>query len=444
MVSARVTPSPAAAPAAVADPARRRGARGSGSLIVALGALTTIAPLGTDMYIPGFPRMGVALHATDSAVQLSMTTFFVGIVLGQLFVGPLSDKIGRRRPMLVGTALFAVLSIVCAVAPNIEALDAARFLQGLAASAGMVLARAVVTDRFHGPELPRYFAMLAMVLGVAPVVAPLLGSLILGLAGWRTVFVVLAVIGALLTATVVVFVPESLPPERRSARGLGTTFGAMGTLLRHRAFVGYVLAGALATGAMFTYISGSSFVFERVYGTSASLYALVFATNAASMLTANSVFGRLSRRFSLNMLLTAAVSVAVAGALLQVLLLATVGGSMAGTWVSLVVIQSGIGAMFPASMSLGQAIGRRSAGAAAAVQGGSQFALGAVAAPLVGLFGAHSSAPMAVIQFVGLALALVALLGLARPWRREGELRHGPADIPSQQSATDLPAPQAG
>lgn len=404
-------------------PAGQAGAGRTGPLIVALGALTAFAPLGTDMYIPGFPDLGSSLHASDSAVQLSMTTFFAGIVLGQLFVGPLSDKIGRRRPLLVGTSLFAVLSVVCALAPNIATLDAARFLQGLAASAGMVLSRAVVTDRFHGPDLPRYFALLAMVLGVAPVVAPLIGSLVLTLSGWRTVFVVLAVIGVLLVATVVFAVPESLPPRRRHAGGLGGTFASMGRLLRRRAFVGYVLTSAFATGAMFTYISGSSFVFERVYGTSAAMYSLVFATNAASMLAANSLFGRLSRRVRLTTLLSGAVAVAAGGAVLQALLLATVGASMAGTWVSLVVVQAGIGGMFPASISLGQTLGRENAGAAAALQGGTQFAFGAVAAPLVGLFGSTSATPMAVIMLAALLCSVASLLALARPWRGEGDPR---------------------
>jgi DHA1 family bicyclomycin/chloramphenicol resistance-like MFS transporter len=287
----------------------------------------------------------------------------------------------------------------------------------------MVLSRAVVTDRFHGPDLPRYFSLLAMVLGVAPVVAPLIGSLVLTLSGWRTVFVVLAAIGVLLVATVVFAVPESLPPERRHAGGLGGTFASMGRLLRRRAFVGYVLTSAFATGAMFAYISGSSFVFERVYGTSAAMYSLVFATNAASMLAASSLFGRLSRRVRLTTLLSGAVAVAAGGAVLQALLLVTVGASMAGTWISLVVVQAGIGGMFPASISLGQLLGRENAGAAAALQGGTQFAFGAVAAPLVGLFGSTSATPMAVIMLVALLCSVASLLVLARPWRGEGDPR---------------------
>lgn len=156
-------------PAITAPPGR------VGVLIVLLGALTALAPLATDMYVPGFPEMGRTLHASDSAVQLSMTSFLAGLVIGQLLIGPLSDGLGRRRLLVSGTALFAVLSLVCASAPTIEMLVAARFLEGVAGAAGMVLARAVLTDRFHGPELPRYFSLLTMVLSVAPVAAPVIG-----------------------------------------------------------------------------------------------------------------------------------------------------------------------------------------------------------------------------------------------------------------------------
>ncbi|WP_307875324.1 multidrug effflux MFS transporter [Frankia nepalensis] len=414
-----------------------------GPLILVLGLLTAFSPLAIDMYIPGFPELGTTLHASDSAVQLSMTTFLAGIVLGQLFIGPISDSLGRRRLLLGGTGLVTVLSLVCAAAPNIETLVAARFLQGVAAAAGMVLARAVVTDRFHGPDLPRYFALLAMILGVAPIVAPLLGSLVLSVSSWRAVFVVLAVIGAALTATVALAVPESLPAKRRHTGGLGGTFAAMGRLLTRRAFVGYLLTGAFMAGALFTYISGSSFVFVRIFDTSTATYSLVFATNAAAMLAANTLFGRLSRRHRLNTLLAVAVAVAVAGAALQGLLLLTVGATMAGTWVCLIIILAGAGMSFPATMTLNQSLGRDNAGAAAALQGSGQFAAGAIGAPLVGVFGSTSVTPMAVIMLVSLVCAALALLTLARPWLGAGELRLAASQLPAPAGSGQI-AGQAG
>ncbi|GAA3791185.1 multidrug effflux MFS transporter [Streptomyces phyllanthi] len=389
-------------------------------LIALLGALTAIAPLATDMYVPGFPEMGRTLHASDSAVQLSMTSFLAGLVIGQLVIGPLSDGLGRRRLLVPGAALFAVLSLVCAFAPTIEMLVAARFLEGIAGAAGMVLARAVLTDRFHGPELPRYFSLLTMVLSVAPVVAPVIGGALLSAGGWRATFVALAVFGALLFLAILPGVPESLPPERRHQGGVAGTFHAMGRLLGHRGFLGCTLTLAFAAAALFACIAGSSFVFQEVYGTSAGLYSTIFAVNACGMLLAGAVFGVLARRLTMGTLLSASVGVAVAAVVVQVLLLVSVGGSLAGTWVTLFFAAFGIGGIFPAGMSLGQSLGREASGAASALLGGIQFLFGALASPLVGAFGTDSAMPMAATMLGSLLCAALCLVVLVRPWRGQG------------------------
>ncbi|WP_024800651.1 multidrug effflux MFS transporter [Nocardia sp. BMG51109] len=385
------------------------------ALIALLGALTAVAPLAIDMYVPGFPEMGRTLGASDSAIQLSMTAFLAGLVIGQLLIGPLSDSVGRRRPIIVGTALFAVFSLACAVAPNIAVLNVTRFLEGVAGAAGMVLARAVLTDRFHGPDLPRYFSMLTMVLGVAPVAAPVIGGAILSVGSWRIVFVALAVFGALLFVAVLPGVTETLPPEQRHSGGVGGTFRTMGKLVRHRAFLGCVLTLGGGAAALFTYISGSSFVFQEVYGTSATLYSLVFASNAVGIMLAGAVFGALSRRCSVGTLLSASIAIAAAAVVVHVLLLATVGGSLAATWICLFCTAFGIGGIMPGSMSLGQMLGRPATGAASALLGGGQFLFGAVAAPLVGAFGTGSAMPMAVIMLVALICAGLSLIFLVRP-----------------------------
>ncbi|MER7396430.1 multidrug effflux MFS transporter [Streptomyces sp. NPDC000151] len=405
---------PGTAPAA---PPKRAGA-----LIAVLGALTAVAPLATDMYVPGFPAMGASLHAGSSAIQLTMTAFLAGLVVGQLVIGPLSDSLGRRRLLLAGAAGFALFSLVCTVAPGVEVLTAARFLQGATGAAGMVLARAVLTDRFHGADIPRYFAVLSQILGVAPVAAPVLGGAVLSVSTWRAVFVVLTVIGVLLLLAVVAKVPESLPPERRHAGGVRGTFRAMGRLLGSRAFMGYVLVLGCTAAALFSYIAGSSFVFENLHGVSPTTYSLIFAVNAIGMLAAGAVFGRLARRVRLNVLLVAGVALALVGALAQVVVLAVAGETFAGTWLSLFVTTCGIGLVFPATMSLGQTLGRSAPGAASALLGGLQFLFGAIASPLVGLFGEDSSAPMALIMLGSLVAAGGCLLVLARPWRGAGEL----------------------
>ncbi|WP_217553524.1 multidrug effflux MFS transporter [Streptomyces sp. GbtcB6] len=392
------------------------------ALIAVLGALTAVAPLATDMYVPGFPALGKALGASSSAVQLTMTAFLAGLVVGQLVIGPLSDGLGRRRLLMAGSAGFVLCSVACAAAPDIAALTGARFLQGVAGAADMVLARAVLTDRFHGPELPRYFAVLSQVIGVAPIAAPVLGGVVLAVSTWRAVFAVLAVLGVLLLLAVVRAVPESLPPERRHGGGLAGTFRAMGALLAGRAFMGYVLVVALVSAAMFAYISGSSFVFENLHGVSSTTYSLIFATNAVAMLAAGASFARLAGRGTrLNTLLSAGVGIALLGALAQVLLVVTVGETLAGTWTTLFVTAGGIGLVFPSAMSIGQAVGRTAPGAASALLGGFQFLFGALTAPLVGVFGEDSSRPMALIMLSALVAAGLALVGLARPWEGCGE-----------------------
>ncbi|MFH8798300.1 multidrug effflux MFS transporter [Streptomyces sp. NPDC017936] len=421
-----ISPSPArptvahrtgeAEPTDPASPSRRSAL----ALVAVLGALTAVAPLATDMYVPGFPAMGEALGTSSSVVQLTMTAFLAGLVVGQLLIGPLSDGLGRRRLLLSGSAGFVLFSVACALAPNVALLTGARFLQGVAGAAGMVLARAVLTDRFHGADLPRHFAVLSQVMGVAPIAAPVLGGAVLGVSTWRAVFAVLAVLGALLVLAVARAVPESLPPERRHGGGFAGTFRAMGSLLGRRTFMGYVLVVAFVSAALFAYISGSSFVFESLHGVSATMYSLIFATNAVGMLLAGAVFSRLAGRRRLDTLLAAGVAVCLLGALAQVLLVLTVGETLAGTWAGLFVTAVGIGLVFPAGMSLGQTVGRSAPGAASALLGGLQFLFGALASPLVGLFGEDSSLPMASIMLVAAAAAAAALAGLARPWQGHG------------------------
>ncbi|GAA3710915.1 hypothetical protein GCM10022224_090460 [Nonomuraea antimicrobica] len=194
--------------------------RRPGPLLVVLSLLTAVAPLAIDMYVPGFPELGREPAASGSAVQLSMSVFLVGLVAGQLMIGPLSDRLGRRRLLVPGAAAFAILSACCTLAPTVPLLVAGRFLQGCAGAAGLALARAVLTDRFAGPRLPVYFSILAMILGVAPVLGPLLGGVTVSASGWRTVFCALTVFGLVSLAATWLGVPESLPPERRSPGGL--------------------------------------------------------------------------------------------------------------------------------------------------------------------------------------------------------------------------------
>ncbi|MBB5084800.1 Bcr/CflA family efflux MFS transporter [Nonomuraea endophytica] len=380
-------------------------------LLGVLGLLTAAAPLAIDMYVPGFPELGRELAAGEPAVQLSMSAFLVGLVAGQLVIGPLSDRLGRRRLLLPGTAAFALLSAFCALMPTAPLLVAGRFLQGCAGAAGLVLARAVLTDRLAGPRLPLYFSVLAMILGVAPVVGPLLGSVIVTVFDWRAVFWVLSGIGLVMLAATWLAVPESLAPERRSPGGPRQAFGSMAELLRQRAFTGYTLALGLAAGAMFVYIGASSYIFQDGFGLSAVQYGLVFAVNAAAMLVAGASFGLASKRVAVPALLSGYLAVGALGALglaVQALLAPT----LAGTWACLAVMLFGIGGVFPAVTTVTQIIGRARAGAASALSGSAAYLFGALAAPLSGT----TVGAMAVVVLAAMALAVLALL-VARPWR---------------------------
>ncbi len=416
-----------------APPTARQASPGrQGLLIVVLGSLTALAPLTIDMYAPGFPRMSQSLHASDAAVQLSMTAFLVGLAAGQFLFGPLSDSVGRRRVLIGGGLAYVVFSLACAAAPDITVLIAVRFLAGGAVAAGSAVSRAVISDRFGGPDIARYFGLLSVILGVVPVAAPVLGGAVLAVASWRVIFLAEAGAGLLLVAATLAWVPESLPPSRRKRGGIAGTFKAMAALATRRELIGYALTQSFTTAALFTYIAGATFVFQNGYGVSTTGYSLIFAANALGMLLASALFGLLAARLRVNTLLTIAVGTSVVGsALLVTVLLA--GGGIAVTWIFLAVILAGIGMVMPAATTIGQVLGRDSAGSASAILGGLPFILGAVASPLVGAVGTHSPLPMALIILTALSCAGLSLACLARPWHGHGEpralpQRHGIGD----------------
>jgi DHA1 family bicyclomycin/chloramphenicol resistance-like MFS transporter len=413
MTASRTAPPPVRQ----ASPGRR------GLLIVVLGALTALAPLTIDMYAPGFPRMSQSLHTSDAAVQLSMTAFLAGLAAGQFLLGPLSDSIGRRRVLVGGGLAYVAFSLACAIAPDIAILIAVRFLAGGAVAAGSAVSRAVISDRFGGPDIARYFGLLSVILGVVPVAAPVLGGAVLAVASWRVIFLVEAGAGLLLVAAILAWVPESLPPSRRKRGGIAGTFKAMAALAARRELIGYALTQSFSTAALFTYIAGATFVFQNGYGVSTTGYSLIFAANALGMLLVSALFGMLSARLRVNTLLTIAVGTSAVGSALLVTVLLAGGGGIAATWIFLAVILAGIGMVTPSATTIGQVLGRDSAGSASAILGGLPFILGAAVSPLVGAVGTHSPLPMALIMLTALCCAALSLACLARPWHGHGEPR---------------------
>ena len=393
----------------------RAGEQGSAAPAPALWALvlvTGVGPLATDMYIAGLPELRRSLGTTAAVAQLTLTAFIVGMAVGQLVVGPLSDARGRRLLMLVCAALFAATSVTCAWAPTGPVLVAIRLVQGVVAGGGVAVGRAVVSDRYTGAAAATRYGTLASITFLGPVVAPAIGGVVLAVGSWRTIFALLAAVGLAMVVAVVVALPESLPPERRHPAGLGQTLRRMGGLLADWPFLRHVVVQCLATAGFFTYIGGSSFVLETAYGISQSTYAVVFATNATAMVLASAGFRLLVGRYGAARLRSVglAASTLAAGALL-VLAVSDRDASVpfAVPWVLLCVVVAGMGLCIPGTTALAQEAGRRAGGTASALQGGLTFLVGAAVTPLTGLIGYRTLLPMAVLMAGFLVVATVVL-----------------------------------
>src|SRR3954447_9496408 len=267
-------------------------------LAAILGTLAAFAPLSIDMYLPALPHIAEELNTTQSFVQLSLTLFMLGLALGQLLVGPLSDVRGRRTPLLIGLAIYSVASLLCAFSPSIWFFIALRFIQGLSGAAGIVLSRAIVRDIYSGLEMTKFFSLLSLVNGIAPILAPVLGAFVLLFAPWKVVFIILSLIGVVMFLLVLFNLPESLPVESRSVGGLVQTTRTFKQLILDRSFIGFALSQALVSAVLFAYISGSSFVLQNVYGTSPLVYSLIFGLNGVGIATASQITGRLVDRIS--------------------------------------------------------------------------------------------------------------------------------------------------
>ncbi|GLY74144.1 multidrug effflux MFS transporter [Actinoallomurus iriomotensis] len=384
-----------------------------------LGALSAIGPLSIDMYLPALPKLTRDLSAGPSLVQLTLTACMIGLAAGQVIAGPISDMWGRRRPMFAGIAIYTVASLACVVAPNVELLVALRLIQGVSGAACIVISRAVVRDMHDGPAAARFFSLLMLVNGIAPVAAPVIGAQVLRFTDWRGVFGVLALLGLLMTVSML-GLRETLPAEQRHTGGLRAAVRTFGELCADRIFMGYALAGGFAFAAMFAYISGSPFVVQNIYGLSPQDYSLIFAVNSLGIVAFGQVSGLLVGRVRLITLLHAGLLVSLAGGVL--LLVAVFGGlGLPGVLPALFLVVSAIGLTLPNSTALALT-GRPAnvAGSASALFGLLQYVVGALAAPLVGLAGGHSAAPMAIVIAASAAMGIVLLAALARGHRPAG------------------------
>lgn len=390
--------------------AGREGVR-HGRILLILGALAAFGPLSNDTYLSALPAIGRDLDASAASVQLTVTACLLGLASGQLVAGPLSDRLGRRPPLLVGLGIYTVVSLLCAGAPSIWALIVLRLLQGLAGAAGIVIARAIVRDLHEGAAAARTFGLILVVTGTAPILAPIAGAAVLHASSWRGVFVALAGVGALISLATLVGLPESLPRSRRRAEGLGRTLSVFRGLLHDRWFVGHALATGLVFGAMFAYIAGSPFVLQEIYGLSPVAFSLVFGLNALGIVTASVVGSRVVGRVAPRTLLVLGLAQACAGAAALLLAVAFDLGVVA-VCVALFAVVSAVGLVSPNATALALTDHPEVAGSAAALLGLMQFVVGAAAAPLVGVAGAEDALPMAITIAVlaGTALGQFALL----------------------------------
>ncbi|WP_277674159.1 multidrug effflux MFS transporter [Piscibacillus halophilus] len=382
-------------------------------LILMLGAFTALVPLTIDLYLPAFPELAGDLGTSASLIQLSLTTSLIGIAFGQLVIGALSDIFGRKKPLIIAIAVYIVTSIICAVAPNIWVLVVARFIQGFSGAGGIVISRSIIRDLYSGSELTKMFSLLVLVMGLAPILAPMIGGQILLFTSWRGLFVILSVAGLILTAVAILRLKESLPLNERSDGGLKATISVFVRLTKHRRYMGFALVQGFASAAMFAYISGSSFILQDIFEISPQAYAMIFGLNALGFISMSQVVGRLSGIVHEEKLLITGFIVALTGGVTLVSA-AVMHGGLIFVIVGLFFITSSTGMMNPTSLSLAMQTQNRNAGSASALLGLFQFVFGGTVAPIVGVFGTSTILPLAIIILVSQILIVLSYILLVK------------------------------
>jgi DHA1 family bicyclomycin/chloramphenicol resistance-like MFS transporter len=376
--------------------------------------LTAIAPLATDMYVPAFPAVAAELSATATQVQLTLTTFFVGMALGQLAGGPVSDQRGRRLPLLAAILAMAVASVVCALAPGVGVLAGARVVQGFTGGWAMVIGRAVIIDLARGAQLVRVLNVIAAVGGIAPIVGPLLGAVILQLADWRLSFWAVAALGVAMIVAVLVAVPETLPPQSRHAGGLRAFATAGRQVLRNRRYVGYVIVSGAAMGAIFAYVATSAFVLQSMNGMSPLGYSVDFAANAAGMTVAALVAARLAGRTATRTVILVGQLAALAAGVAMLVGALWFHTPLVLAMACFFVLMTAQGLIGPNGGALAAAEVPEHPGTGSALLGFVQWVAAGTIAPLAGLGGDRTAVPMAVLTIATIGASMFGLLVLAR------------------------------
>jgi len=380
--------------------------------VILLGALTALGPFTIDLYLPAFPVLREDFQTTDAAIQLTLTGTMIGFALGQLIVGPLSDKVGRRLPLLAVTALHVLASTAAALAPTLELLSVARVLMGAGAAAGGVVAAAIVRDLFGGRRLVVMLSRLALVSGVAPVLAPLVGSGLLLVTSWRGIFAVLAIYGAVMLVSAIIFIPETLPPARRQDRGTTTVWQRYRSVFGDRVFIGVLIIGGMTFSGLFSYLSASSFLFQESYGFDAQQYGLLFAANSLGVVLGVQAASRLAARFGPQWVLAWSTSVLVVAAA-AIILTDQLGLGLWGTIVPLFFFMTACGFTFPCVQVLALDRHGNAAGTAQSIVGATNFGVAGLISPLVGWIAKDAGITATTMASVMVGCAVI---GLASLW----------------------------
>lgn len=385
----------------------KNSAKVSFILVIFLGMLTAITPLATDLYLPALPIMPGELNTTASNIQMTIGVMTFGVAIGQLFGGPISDTMGRKLPLIIGNLLCVISGIICAYAPSIEILLLGRFLQGLTGSVGVVISKAIARDFASGQELTKLFALHMMVNGLAPVLAPLVGGQLLLFTTWRVIFVILTLFSTILLVGSFLF-RESLPKEKRITGGIGTAVKNYIKLIKDKPFLGQTLIQLFAFGAFFSYISGSSFVYQNIFQLSAQEFSYLFGINSCGIILASAISGRISNVITSKQLLTFSLWQLTIGSLLFLVAMLLEWPLIPVTIILFFTVCT-VSLFGSASFSMAMTSYGKMAGSASAILGfASMFAAGIVS-PLVGIGGDHTGIPMGITMLVCAALSLLCL-----------------------------------
>jgi DHA1 family bicyclomycin/chloramphenicol resistance-like MFS transporter len=384
-------------------------------LIWLVGALTAVAPISVDMYLPGLPAIARDLHASPGATRATLAAFLAGMGIGQFFYGPLSDRIGRRPPLIMGAALYLVATAACFLAPSIETLIAARFVQALGCCAGQVVPRASVRDRFDHQTSARILSLLMLISGIGPIVAPLAGAALVTSVGWRGIFAVLGVASALIAILMLARFDESHSPEAAAKSRGETVASSFGALIVRPRLIGYMLSIAFNSGAFFAYISSAPSLLMEIYGFSPQAFSWMFTLNAAGFIAMSQVNAHLLRRYTPEDILARARAISIVFAAILALDALTGLGGIWGVLAPLFLVISSNGMVNPNTMAAALNVDPARAGAISSLMGGAMFGAGAVASVATGVFHDGTARPMALIIVTAVLASSAALYGLAKP-----------------------------